>query len=234
MAESSSLISAIETKVRRSLGEASAVEWTSAQLVDYISNAEQWLAAWLGRLNGSGRFVQEENVTLSASSETVALSSLPSTATKTLVSIDYIHFQTTAGIWVPCGELLIGDEARLRGSSTYTVSGDVAPVYQLRKPNILFLPISTAARTLKVRYRWIPIAKTSTSDSLETPGQYDDMIVARTLFYALGDEGEEDSSFENRYASRMADIEMFEVGAQHGGGRGERITNRTSRYFFNF
>lgn len=234
MAETFSTYSSVEADVRLSLGEASAVEWTSAQLVAHINRAEKWLAALLGRLQGSGRFLQEENVTLSASSETVALSSLPSTATKTLLSIEYVHFQASNGVWVTCHPIQIGDQSYLRGGTSFTVSGDVAPSFELRRPNILFLPVSSAARTLKVCYRWIPIEKTSTSDSLETPKQYDDLIIARTLFYALGDEGEEDSSFEKRYASRLADVEMFEVGAQYGSGRGERITNRNSRHIFNF
>ena len=232
MAESSSLYSAVLSLVRTSLGEASAVEWTDAQLITYISNAEQWMASWLGRLPGNGRFIQEEDITLAADAETVALSSLPSNATKTLISIDYIHFQNTANNWTPCDEIQVGDEARLRGGSAFTVSGDVAPAYQLRRPNLFFLPISTAARTLKVRYQWLPIAKTTDSDSLETPSQYDDMIVARVLFYALGDEGEEDSSFEKRYAGRLADIEMFEANAQRGSGRGESVANYDSRYYF--
>ena len=128
---------------------------------------------------------------------------------------------------------LEGDEALLRDGALYTTSGLTPPSYLIRHPNFVFLPVSDQARTIKVTYRYKPATVDDSGDTLETPEEFDDVIVKRVQFYALADEGESNSSFEETYSARLMEIEE-DVTSAHEEGGSEQIKNTTTRSLYRF
>ncbi len=213
--------------LRDRLDEGTANEWTDADLYGYLSMAERWLAGFLGGIRGSGRFRYTENQTLPASTETIALSGL----TKAFDRLVSIEMQVSGGGWVPLEPMVDGEDHLYRSPTNVTVSGDVVPYYRLQDDSFVFLPVASSARTLKYQYLWVPAAKTSGASTVETPVKYDDLLVLRAAHFALADAGEKDTSFDEEYASRIAEVEDYECN-RSSWGRGERIKFIASRGMF--
>ncbi len=225
--------SAMKSRLLTKLRDPNQQEWTDdTELYGLISNAEQWLATYLGSLRGSGRFVVQEAITLAANTSTVAISSLSAAATKVFLGVRYMDMLTEGGYRAPMLPIPDGDEAQYRAPTQAPVGGMWAPGYFIRDDSFIFLPVASQARTIYLTYQWIPIVKTSGSDTLETPTQYDDMILLRAAFDALGAEGENETTFEQKYATRLADIEDAEVN-RLGRGITETVKTVTSRVLFN-
>lgn len=219
--------------VRLHLRETTADEWTDAQIATYLSRSERWLARWLSGLRNSGRFVQSDSMTLAASTETLAMETTgtpPSAFTYIVDNIRYIDMQVSGGGWAACYPLREGDENAVRGPNV-PISTDLSvPTYFIRGTNLHFLPISGGARTLRITYGWIPAAKTSASTA-ETPTQYDDILVLRAVYDALGVVGENEGTFDAKYATRLAEIEDFETD-RVAKGPSLRVQNVTKRRLF--
>ncbi len=224
--------STLKSRLLNKLRDPNQQEWTdNDELYRYISNAEQWMAAWLGSLKGSGRFVVQDTITLSANTSTFNLSSLTSAASKTFAGVRYMEMLTAMNVRVPLSPIPEGDENLYRSPTTITVDAWVPPSYLLRNDAFEFLPISSAARTIYVTYQWLPLVKTTSGDTAETPTQYDDLLILRAAHDALGAEGEREKSFEDKYAMRISDIEDFEV-TRLGRGTTETVKNVSTRVLF--
>lgn len=195
-------------RIRVSLNEATEQEWLDATIASEISLAERWFAEWLGRKKRGGYFQNQETFTLAADATSHALSSFA----KDLVSVDNIEM-SVAGAWVPVGEIPDGQEWTYRNVNQASSSGAFVPHYLLRDPNLVFVPASTSARSMRVLYRWVPAEKTE-SGTLETPARFDDVIDKRVLFVLLSDEGEREGTFEDYYSARLSEVTQFVVGRQ--------------------
>ena len=72
----STLFSTLISQMRTRLGEATAAEWTDAQLLNYLSAAEVWEARFLAKLRNSGRFQYQEQLTLASATSNILWSAL--------------------------------------------------------------------------------------------------------------------------------------------------------------
>ncbi|MFQ5471738.1 MAG: hypothetical protein ACE5FA_02470, partial [Dehalococcoidia bacterium] len=77
---------------------------------------------------------------------------------------------------------------------------------------------------------WIPSAK-GTGGTAETPSQYDDIVILRAVYDALGVVGESEDTFEDKYKLRLAEIEDFETD-RVAKGSSLRVQNVTKRRLF--
>jgi len=226
------LYSTLRTRLLKQLRDPNGVEWSDdTELYQLISNAEQWMANWLGDLRGSGRFVVQDTITLAASTSTFAFSALTDAATKVFAGVRYMEMLSASNVRVPLYAIAEGDENLYRSPSTITVDAWVPPSFLIRDDSFVFLPVSSQARTIYVTYQWIPIVKTSSSDTAATPTQYDDLLVHRAAFDALGRGGEREETFDEKFAARIADVETFEV-SRLNRGTTETVKNVTSRTLF--
>lgn len=220
-----STVSTVLANLRTRLDETSANEWTDAQLIGYIADAEQWLASRLGKLVGSGRFRYRDTISLSASTETYALSSL----TKRFAEVIEIQMLwQNQYIDLPC--LHDGDDGMLRSAST-VVPASVIPHYAIFADTLKFLPVSSEARTLYLLYRYLPSFKTSSGESLETPQDWDHLLVLRAAHFANSDAGQVNTSFDEEYAALVAEMEDREAGRAFG-SRKETVRPVASRSLF--
>lgn len=220
-----STVSTVLSKLRTRLDETSANEWTDAQLISYIADAEQWLAARLGMLPGSGRFRYRDTISLGASTETYALASL----TKRFAEV--IEMQMLwQSVYIDVPYLHDGDDAAARSMSTY-VPGRVVPHYKLYGETLQFLPVSSEARTLYLTYRYLPSFKTSSGESLETPQDWDHLLVLRAAHFANSDAGQVNTAFDEEYAALVAEMEDREAGRAYGSSK-ETVRPVASRSLF--
>jgi len=218
----------LESLLRLELRESSANAWTADQLATYLSRSEQWLAQMLSQLRGSGRFLYSDQVTLAASAETLDMTSA---FTKTNVTaIRTIDVLDSGNVWVPCYPIAEGDENLYRTSNALPMSQGGSRMFYLEDTDIHILPVSTSSATLRVRYAWAPVVK-GIGGTSETPSQYDDILVHRAAFDALAVLGQTEMSFEKKYATRLSEIEDFEVNRVNK-GTSETIKNVTSRFLF--
>jgi len=220
-----SALSTVLSSLRTRLDETSANEWTDAQLIGYIAEAEQWLADKMGRLTGSGRFRYRDTIALTGSSETYALSSL----TKRFAEVIEIQM-LWQGEYLDLPYMHDGDDGRLRSLSLY-VPGQVVPHYSLFDDNLKFLPVSTEGRTLYLLYRYLPAVKTASGDTLDTPQDYDNLLVVRAAHFANSDAGQANTAFEDEYASLIAELEEREQGRAYG-ARQEVVKPSSARSLF--
>lgn len=220
-----STVATVLAKLRIRLDETSANEWTDAQLISYIADAEQWLAAKLGMLVGSGRFRYRDTIALSASTETYALTSL----TKRFAEVIEVQMLWQS-VYIDLPRLHDGDDALARSLSTY-VPGNVVPHYCLFAETIKFLPVSSEARTIYLNYRYLPSIKTASGDTLETPQDWDHLLVLRAAHFANADAGQVNTSFDEEYASLIAELEEREQGRGFG-SRQETIRPVAARSLF--
>lgn len=219
--------SAIRTQLLAMLRDPDAARWSSNdELYFLISNAERWLARRLGSYSRGGRFKYRESITVSANTETYAVSGL----TKSFVAVRYIDWLSNANVQQPMEIIQEGDENLYR-QPTIQAGGGLVPSYFLRDGNLHILPTSPSSQTYYVTYQWIPAVKTSGTDTTETPAEYDDMLLARAAFDAMGREGESEKTFKEKYAVRLDEIEGYEFSRQDR-GVGETVKDTTSRYLF--
>ena len=220
-----STVATVLSNLRIRLDETSANEWTDAQLITYISDAEQWLADRMGRFVGSGRFRYRDTIALTGTSETYALSSL----TKRFAEVIEIQ-QLWQGEYIDLPYLHDGDDGRARSLSLY-VPGSVIPHYTLFGDELKFLPVSTEARTLYLLYRYLPTVKTASGETLETPQDYDNLLVTRAAHFANSDAGQVNTAFDDEYSSLIAELEDREQGRAFG-ARQEVVKPASTRALF--
>lgn len=197
----------LDARVESALRDTDDHEWSQAERIQALSDSERFWAELLAGIHGSGRFVYQETITLSANATSYAVSGL----TKSFQGVRSMHLVRSNGSWSPpLQEFQEGDERILVGSTGYTVPSDVAPCYRVREDAIIFRPVSGGARSIVVNYNWLPAVKTSTGDSADTPTQYDDALVARAVWTLLRKIGARDSSWEDFGGIRQLEIEQAE------------------------
>lgn len=211
----SALLSRLRTKVR----ETTANEWSDAELYQYLTYGERWLANFLSQVPNSGRFVYQEQKSLAASASTYALSGL----TKLFVAVRDLYMIGPNSIWIPLSQFQEGDENLYVVPNVTTVSGLCIPSYRIREDDGVFRPVASSARTIVWEYNWQPAVKTTGADTADTPIQYDDLLVDRAAWDALQVIGEADGSFEEQRSMRIAEVEYQEC------DRGTRGVTTTPR-----
>lgn len=219
-----STLATLTTAARLRLDEASAHEWTDAQIAGYLNNSEIWLGDLLGNQVGSGLFRYRDTAPLTAGLTVLALSSL----TKTFVEMVKVSLQYDGTYWAPLKQMDDEDEDTLRNAAT-TSSGIVLPRWRLFGSDVQFLPPLAVTRTVAFTYRYLPAVKTS--GTIETPVIEDDLLVLRAAHFAMADRRETNAAFESEYASRVTEtIERYQ-GRQFG-ARGERVRTRVASRFY--
>lgn len=209
----------IITQLRTRLGETNPSEWSDPQLLRYSTTAEVWLARNLAKIRNSGRFQYQENLPLTSGSTTIAWSSL----TKRFDVVRKIEQLMPSGYWsCPLPEIPEMQENLWTGYTPSQYSSETISGYLVREPNFVILPSALGDRTLRFTYNWLPATGKDTSSTLDTPVDYDDLLVCRALHFALADVGEANKQFEDEYSGRIAELEEIEVMRSHGGG-GERV-----------
>ena len=197
------LISAVETQVRRHLEEISPKFWTSAEIVDHIIAGIKDL--WRDVVN----LKQEHFITISTSvtmpADTSTLSSVPTDVHKIvyITPNDLTDTSTTrlldfrpAGYNSPEFQNARNSQALDPGTGGvvyYAITGQGAPV---AAPTIRVAPQVTAAVTLSFAY--VPVLGTLTSASdVPIPGEADNAIMAWAIAYARAKEREDRSPDPN-------------------------------------
>lgn len=222
-----SSVGTVDTRFKKKLRDTSSAEWSEAVRIDLLNDAHRAIARWLSGIPGSGRFIYQDQKTLAANASTIALSTL----TKTFSVARDLYMITENGRWLPLDQFQEGDENLVRTVTGATVSGLVPPRFRLRETDIVFLPVSSTARTIVIDYNWLPAAVDDSGDSFETPTEYDDFLILRALRDALGETGELDTYFERKYIEREAEIESFECNRMTRGVT-ETVKNITTRMLF--
>lgn len=224
-------VNGILTPLRIRLDEISAHEWANAdQLITYISNAERWLAGLLSDLPGCGLFRVRDVQTVSANATTLAITSLTSTATKVFYKARNVSMLLDGLNWTNLHQLDEDDENNARNIAL-SGGGVIVPRWRLFGTDFQFLPARSTATSCAVSYQWIPIVKTSTSDTIETPAMEDDLLVLRAAFSAMADRRESNEALNNELAQRLQDAVARYQGRQYG-SRGERVRARTTRLLY--
>lgn len=222
-----STVATVDARFKRRLRDSFGAEWSETTRIELLDSAQKGFARWLAMIPGSGRFIYQDTKTLAADATTIALSTL----TKSFTSARDLYMVTENGRWLPLDQFQEGDENLYRTVSGATVSGLVPPRFRLREENIVFLPPSSAARSIVIDYNWLPATVDDSGDSFETPSEYDDFLVLRALRDALGETGELDTYFERKYQEREAEIESFECNRMTRGVT-ETVKNVTTRMLF--
>jgi hypothetical protein len=215
------------TKLRRRLRDSAAEEWETAELADYISDAERWLAQRLGGMRKSGRFIAQETLTLAADTEAYDTTTL---AQQSFIGVQTIEKKMPGGRYAPVYQLNEGDQNLGRWGSTLAASEDYVPRYWLQAGSIHFLPKLKDVQTFIIRHTWLPVRKTS-GGTAETPEQYDDILILRAAFDSLGVTGNAETTFEQKYAARLSEIEDFEINRENK-GTSETVQVKNSRLLF--
>lgn len=219
--------------LRKRIQEATALEWDDAgQLLQYLSDGEQWLADLIGKLPGSGKYRSVEfPLTLPAATEYFSLTvgTNPTALAKWCQEVIEIGMQVENGRYVRLLPLRDGEDSYFRGSTSTTTGGLILPRYRFVDEQIQFLPLSTGPRTLKIEYRYLPVLKTT--GTLETPQREMTTLVTYASFFALGDAGESNDSFEKQHPALVAAIEARWGGREYG-SRSETVRRQTSRVLF--
>jgi len=214
-----STVAQVLTRLRLLLQETSAVEWTDAQLIQYINDSHLWLGAHMGNVYGAGWFEHSETFTVAASTETYDTSGL----TRTFAAVKQMYHQRSDSYEVQVDAAIPGKFNMLRLANE-TVNADYTPKVILRRAagttNLHFLPLAGGIRTFRLTYRYEPDVLTS-GQALHTPAAYDDILAKRAMFLALQDEGEDDPLVDAFLQRRLQEMAYFE-----GGARGENVASR--------
>lgn len=196
---------------------------TDSVLIGYLtgaSGAESWYAGYFSPKPGVKLFRYKENLALAANAETVALS----LCAKRFFRVVMVWLLLPDGREYPLRLLDGADEGAVRAVALYT-SGTVIPRYAVEGDSILVLPVSTAARTIVMRYMYLPAIKAAGTTPLETPDIDDDLLVLRAAHFAQSDMKEINTSFEDEYAMRINET-LTRLSQRENGVRGLRVRRR--------
>lgn len=217
--------------LRLLLRESAASTWTDAQLAGALSNGEIWLASYLAHIRNSKRFEYEEEFTVTGDTETYDMTGLTKAdgSAGDLLAIRWISMQNV-NTWQPVYTISEGDENLARQPSSFRPSPSYIPGYDVRDDDLIFLPTSPEARTFRISYNWVPIRK-GTGGTAETPKRYDDILTRRAAYDSLGEIGQSETTFEDKYATRLMEITKFESNRWNK-GQPETVKNISSRTLF--
>jgi hypothetical protein len=214
-----STIQTIVTAARVRLDEPVAAKFSDAsQLIPYTSKAERRLAGILNRIPKGRRFrALHEEITLPANAETYDLTSLAK-------PFDWL---IEVSVLVGTAEVLLynfedGDSPALKNMGL--AGGSIISRIDLQDDNLVVRPKFGTARTMYVSYAWIPLAKTSASDAIETPTKYDDDLRDYVVWMASADLGLVNNTIDEQFALREAEIEDLERSRR--GTSNEKVLSR--------
>lgn len=184
------------------LREPVANQWDDARLNQLLQDADwaEFIDASLIRNSGLGQI--DETVTLPANQSTLSLTpgTPPAALTYDLEGVLFIEHQGVSGFWNRCDELQEADEFRYRATNAIVATGDVPPLYRLRRPNLVFLPIAASDRTLRIVYRPRPVALSTDGTNLNIPDAWVALVCTRAAVAALADLGEAETQFDGTYS----------------------------------
>lgn len=191
------LLSAIETNVRRDLKEASANFWSSAELVNIMNDGIQNMWGAIIDLFEEHYFTVSETVTLDANSST--LSTLPADLFR-IYLIEPLNTQSTgtaASTKFTPKDFKSREFTLARAMTTQTLGSGLEIFFQMTgagypvdTPSVRVAP--QISSQLALRFAYIPgIATKTASDANPIPGQADKAIHAYTMAFALAKEQED-------------------------------------------
>lgn len=200
-----STVSELLTRVRLELEESTAEEWSDALLIQYINDDHKRLMSLLANIPNAGWGSASETFTVAASTETYDISGL----TYELEAINTIWHQLSSQ-----HEVLVknASEAQFQAYrlNQQTVNSDTTPAYKIVRTAgseyLHFLPLSSATRTFRIEYDYVPATLTS-GQSLHTPKRYDDLLAAMVKKRALATVGESDDALELFIRERSLGVE---------------------------
>lgn len=212
------------------LREPKAKQWSDATLTRYLSDANAEMFKRLGQIPNAGFDESQETITLAANATSFSLTpgTPPTALTYGVAQVKFIDHQTTGGVWQPCAPIPQGDEYALQGVYAQTVTGDVAPMYRLRRPNLVFLPQASVARTLRVTYRPIATVLDDSADTLDVPDDVVPLVVCRAAIVALSALGQAETQYDGEYQALLD--EMYSAyNPSLGAGRSYTVKNVEGR-----
>jgi len=219
------------TRLRVMIRETTPNQWSNTRLNDLLQDSDWETYKKLGRIRNAGYGELEEDITLAADATTFSLTpgSNPTALTKNLKGIIGIDLVNSAGENVPCGELQSEDEHFFRTTNATVASGDVPPLYRLRRPSILFLPPASVARTLRVRYRPRTTAFADDTATLDVDDDYVPYVCTRAAIFAKLDLGETDPMLNQ--AMQLLEDELFaDLAHMSGEGRTQIVKRVDDSY----
>ena len=192
------LLSAIETNVRKDLKEATATFWSSAELIQHMNDGIQNLwGAIIDLFEEHYITVDETNVSLAA--DTATLTGVPTDTFR--VHLIEPRDTTSAGsapnvLFVP-REYNSREFSNARASTNQNPTGGINIYYQVTgagypvdTPVVRIAPKLSAA--LMLRFVYVPgIAAKTSADNNPIPGQSDRALHAYTMAFALAKEQED-------------------------------------------
>lgn len=205
------------------LRELTANQWSDARITEEIQSSDHATFIELSRIRGSGFGQIQEDITLAADATTFSLTAgtPPTALTYNLEALIFVEHQGPGGFWSLCNEIPEGQEFALRSVNVSPATGDVPPLYRLRRPNIVFLPAAGASRALRVTYRPAPTALSSGSTNMNCPDTLVQFVFVRACIMLENDVGEADSTLAASYET-LRD-EMFRM-YDHATAEGRSMT----------
>ena len=229
----STTYAAARTKLRSMLREPVAKFWSDARLLEILQDADWDIYKKQQRIRKAGVGELAETVTLAADATTFSLTagSNPTALTKALKGILWIEHQTTGGDWNLLTPMDEAEEFAYRSTSAVNATSDVPPKYRLRRPNIVFLPASTAARTLRIVYRPIPTALTDGNSTVDVDDDHVHVVLLLAAVMAYAEIGESETQYEALF--QRAEDDMFaDLSRVLAEGRTETV--KQVEHVFNF
>lgn len=207
--------------VRRRIREPSAIEWTDAELFSLISDEERRLWDERALLPGAGTDLYQDEISIAAAVTSFSLvtGAPPTALTKEFVAIEALDWKNN-GIWTPLQEFQAADEWQYDTQDDSSGSSSVKPSYRISGTTLIAKPEADAARTYRLTYLWRPPVKDNvspTTDTLDTPPRWDEIIVIRAASRALEKLGQTDDRLETRVLMLVAEMEAVEVNKQPRG-----------------
>lgn len=200
-----STVAELLTRVRLELEESTAEEWSDALLTQYINDEHKRFMSMLANIPNAGWASTSETFTVAASTETYDLSGL----TYTVDAINAIWHQLSSQHEVRLANFS-EQQFNLLRLNQQTVNSDTTPGYKLDRTAgseyLHFLPLSSATRTFRIEYDYVPATLTSGQD-LHTPARYDDLLAAMVKRRALATVGEYDDALELFIRQRTLEVE---------------------------
>lgn len=217
------------------LREPVANQWSDGELNQFLQDADTETFEKMSRIRNSGYGQIQEEITLAANASewSLAPGTPPAALTYNAEAISFIEHQTVGGFWNLCQELQEGDEFRYRAQNAIVATADVPPLYRVRRPNIIFLPIASAARTLRVTYRPLPRTLSEDGDYLNVPDKRVLMVCTRAAYFALAQLGEQENQFDAAYG--VLEDEMYrDLEHPNAEGRALEVKKVDTPALFNF
>lgn len=189
------------TWLRTILREPTANQWADSDLNSHIEQADwaEFVDTSLQRNSGYGEIAETITLAANATSFSLTPGTPPTGLTYNLESILFIQHQGVSGFWSLCNEIQESDEFRYMAQNVIVATGDVPPLYRLRRPNIVFLPAAAADRTLKIVYRPRPVALSADGTALNSPDVHFQLVVTRAAIFAMAQLGEQETQFDTAY-----------------------------------